>query len=130
MAGLDWVAAHHKAKQGGGGEGDSDAIIPSVVNLSLGTQYSAAMNSAAAALASLEGVTVVVAAGNDDINACYSSPSSCSSVVTVAATTPFDRRAYYSNYGERKLDTSHTYTCCTNYPPLRDNITLHTWIFI
>ena len=73
----------------------------SVINLSLGMQYSAALNSAIAAVAALDGVTVVVAAGNNNNNACMYSPSSstASGVVTVAASTPFDRRASYSNFG-------------------------------
>jgi predicted Na+-dependent transporter len=42
---------------------------------------------------------MVVAAGNDNDNACLYSPASASSAVTVGATDTSDSRASYSNYG-------------------------------
>ena len=56
------VAAHHQAKQST--SSSSSSSRPSVVNLLLGTAFSATLNAATAALADLAGVTVVVAAGN------------------------------------------------------------------
>lgn len=46
------------------------------------------------------GVTVVVAAGNANINAAQYSPASCSGVITVGATGIDGGRSYYSNYGQ------------------------------
>ena len=46
------------------------------------------------------GVPVIVAAGNDDCDACSYSPGGAQSAVTVAAISiAFDRRASFSNYG-------------------------------
>jgi serine protease len=42
---------------------------------------------------------VVVAAGNENMNASGSNPANCAGVVTVAATNRSGGRAYYSNYG-------------------------------
>jgi len=49
----------------------------------------------------LEGIITVVAAGNSHTRACRSTPASAGkSVITVAATSVKDRRAWYSNYGK------------------------------
>jgi len=53
----------------------------------------------AIANATAEGVTVVVAAGNESTNACNRSPARAPSAITVGATTSSDARASYSNYG-------------------------------
>lgn len=71
---------------------------PSVANLSLGAGYSQAFDDATAA-AVLSGVTMVVAAGNQNRNACDFSPSSTELAVTVGATDEEDSRADYSNFG-------------------------------
>ena len=66
--------------------------------MSLGGGYSAATNSAVRA-AYNKGVTVVVAAGNDNANAANYSPASEASAITVGATDINDNRASFSNYG-------------------------------
>jgi len=71
----------------------------SVANLSLGGSYSELLNAATSAAVSA-GVVMVVAAGNDDDNACEYSPASEPSALTVGATDASDDRAGYSNYGE------------------------------
>jgi subtilisin family serine protease len=53
----------------------------------------------AVARAVAKGVTVVVAAGNDNANACNYSPAREPSAITVGATTSGDTRASYSNFG-------------------------------
>jgi len=75
-----------------------------VINMSLGGAFSALLNSAVNnAVAS--GVVVVVAAGNENQDACRVSPASADAAVTVGATTQSsgakdkDIRASYSNYG-------------------------------
>ncbi|MEU5155543.1 S8 family peptidase [Glycomyces sp. NPDC021274] len=82
--GINWVAAN--------------AIKPAVANMSLGGGYSAALNNAVTAAVN-SGVTFVVAAGNENQNACNVSPASAPAAITVGATTSTDARAGYSNFG-------------------------------
>jgi len=84
IAGIDWVTAHHSG--------------PSVLSMSLGGGASPDLDEAVEA-ASDAGVTVVVAAGNDDGNACYSSPARAKTAITVGATDASDARADFSNWG-------------------------------
>jgi subtilisin family serine protease len=87
ISALDWVVSQ---KQASG--------KPAVVNMSLGgspsTSLDSAVNRAVAA-----GVVVVVAAGNDNTDACTASPARVPSAITVGATTSTDARASFSNYG-------------------------------
>jgi subtilisin family serine protease len=79
-------------------EKKNDPSRKMVANMSLGGgSYSPvddAVNKAVAA-----GVIMVVAAGNDNINACNTSPAAASGAITVGATTSADAKAGYSNYG-------------------------------
>ena len=84
IAGVNWVAAHR--------------VKPAVANMSLGGPFSAALNSAVNA-AVATGVTFVVAAGNDNLDACGYSPSSTPAAITVGATYYDDSRSYFSNWG-------------------------------
>ena len=85
VAGVDWVAENHES--------------PAVANMSLGGSASTTLDNAVKnAIAS--GVTFAVAAGNDDADACDSSPARVSEALTVAASDDEDTRAYFSNYGE------------------------------
>ncbi len=84
--GLDWIIdQHHRG-------------VPAVVNLSLTGPFNKAENDAVKRLTA-EGVTVVVAAGNDGEDACNYSPSSARSALTVAASANTDMRWVGSNYG-------------------------------
>ena len=86
IAGIEWAIGHH-------------ATTPAVMNLSLGAGKSDSLN-AAIDRASLDGITVVAAAGNSNVDACTVSPASnVSSALTVGATTTTDARASYSNFG-------------------------------
>jgi subtilisin family serine protease len=94
ISGINYVADQYKATR-----------KTSVANMSLGGGYSAALNNAVAAAISA-GVTFVVAAGNENQDACNTSPASTPSAVTVGATTidaisgvDKDVRASFSNYG-------------------------------
>jgi subtilisin family serine protease len=86
IAGVDWVAAH--------------AVKPAVANLSLGGVKDTALDTAVTA-AVAAGITVTAAAGNDDADACASSPAddSAHGAITVAATDSNDNRADFSDYG-------------------------------
>jgi len=91
ISGINYVANQHR-QQG----------VPSVMSMSLGGGYNAAMNNAVTACVAA-GVTSVVAAGNDNANACNYSPASTPNAVTVGATTIDgqyrDSRSSFSNYG-------------------------------
>ena len=69
-----------------------------LANLSLGggatSALDRAVNNAVAA-----GVPMVVAAGNDDRDACNASPARATSAITVGATSNSDTRASFSNFG-------------------------------
>lgn len=71
-----------------------------VISLSLGgftacpATTQTAINNAIA-----RGTTVVVAAGNYNMDAINFAPANCNGVITVAATTQLGAKAYYSNYG-------------------------------
>ena len=84
IAGIDWVAG--------------SMLRPAVANLSLGSSKSSTVNASVAG-AFNKGVTMVVAAGNSNADACLYSPSSEPTAITVGATTSGDARATYSNYG-------------------------------
>ncbi|KAJ9083280.1 hypothetical protein DSO57_1036238 [Entomophthora muscae] len=90
IAGIEWAIRN---KQRGRGN---------VLNLSLESGYSEALNSAVRA-AKAAGFVVVVAAGNANVDACTVSPASETSVLTVGATNLFDSKAGFSNWG-RCLD--------------------------
>ena len=85
VKGVNWVTAH--------------AVKPAVANMSLGggasTALDAAVNRSIAA-----GVTYVLAAGNENRDACKVSPARVSRALTVGATNGTDTRAPFSNYGK------------------------------
>ncbi len=84
IAGLDWVA--------------TNAPRPAVVNMSLGGGTSSTLDAAVANTVA-KGIPVVVAAGNENVDACTRSPAREASALTVGATTSSDARASYSNFG-------------------------------
>jgi subtilisin family serine protease len=78
------------------------------MNMSLGGEFSKAMNDAAANVVK-SGVFLAVAAGNEAENASNSSPASASEVCTIAASTSSDGSASFTNFGS--LGKSSTLTC-------------------
>ncbi len=84
IAGMDWVTANH--------------VKPAVANMSLGGGASTTTDSAVTRMRNA-GVTVVVAAGNENQNACNVSPARSSSAITVGSTTSSDARSSFSNWG-------------------------------
>ncbi|MEU9234968.1 S8 family peptidase [Streptomyces subrutilus] len=95
IAGFDWVARN--ARQ------------PAVLNASLGGDRYEPMNEAATAVSD-RGVLPVIAAGNENRDACRVGPASAARVVTVGATDRFDQETDFSNWGE----------CLDLYAPGRD----------
>lgn len=75
-----------------------DTATNKVVVMSLGGGFSEALNSAVQAVHDA-GVTVVVAAGNEQADACFTSPASASAAITVAASNINDTLADFSNFG-------------------------------
>lgn len=84
IAGVDWVRQH--------------AEQPAVANMSLGGGASWALDQAVRSTVAA-GIPVVVAAGNDNADACYGSPNRVAEAITVGATRTDDRRWGSSNWG-------------------------------
>jgi len=85
LAALDYIAT----------EGER----PAVVSMSLGGGGQSHAEEAGIDAVTRAGVTVVVAAGNENDDACKYSPSFVESAITVAAIDRTDSRGTYSNYG-------------------------------
>ena len=84
IAGVDWVTGHH--------------IKPAVANMSFGGPAYQAMDDAVQN-ATAAGVTCVIAAGNNTVDACTTSPARAPNTITVGATASNDARASFSNWG-------------------------------
>lgn len=92
---LDWVVQDHKRKVRQAVKG----FKGSTINLSIGGYASSAIDDAVNA-ASNAGLHVVVGAGNDDDDACKTSPARASKPITVGAIDSNDVRASFSNFGK------------------------------
>jgi len=99
---LDWVMLEGKR--------------PAVISANLGSRSSAESIVNAVESVVSAGLSVVVAAGNQHGDACFTSPANAPSAITVGATGGDDARAAFSNYGScldifapgrRILSTSH-----------------------
>jgi subtilisin family serine protease len=84
IAGVDWVRQNH--------------IAPAVANMSLGGGASTALDTAVNNLHNAN-VTIAVAAGNSNANACNSSPARAVNAITTGSTTTSDARSSFSNFG-------------------------------
>jgi subtilisin family serine protease len=87
IAGLDWIKGHHAAG------------APAVANMSLGFDTGIAAVDVATASVVADGVTVVVAAGNEGVFSCDVSPARVPAALTVSATDATDYSPNWSNYG-------------------------------
>jgi subtilisin family serine protease len=83
---IDWMVEHHQPG------------VPAVVNMSVGMSKSEAFNKAVRKLIT-DGMIVVVAAGNQNRDACLYSPASEISAISVGAIDKNELRASYSNFG-------------------------------
>ncbi len=84
IAGMEWVA--------------ENAQYPAVVNMSLGGGASDAEDAAIQALFDRD-ILPVVAAGNDDADACGTSPARAPAALTVGSSDIADRESSFSNHG-------------------------------
>jgi len=82
---LDWLATHD--------------VRPAVASMSLGGSGTQQAMRDAVDAAVNGGVTVVVAGGNSNSDACNFSPAFVPSAITVGSTTSLDERSSFSNYG-------------------------------
>jgi aqualysin 1 len=92
VSALDWLTAQVRSQKSAG------TYLPTVVNMSLGGPASSAVDYAVRTLIA-QGVVVVVAAGNENIDAYYSSPARVGEAITVGAIDNYGRKASFSNYG-------------------------------
>jgi len=77
----------------------TNALRPTVVSMSLGGHGNSMTSKAAIDDLVANGVTVVVAAGNQAHDACLKSHAFVPNAITVGATDVIDNLAFYSNYG-------------------------------
>jgi hypothetical protein len=84
IAGINWVLANPNR--------------PAVANMSLGGGPSAALDTAVRNAIN-GGIVFAIAAGNENQDACATSPARVVEALVVGATTASDRRASFSNYG-------------------------------
>ncbi|MBM7772216.1 subtilisin family serine protease [Actinokineospora baliensis] len=84
VSGVDWVTRN--------------AVKPAVANMSLGGGAASTVDTAVRNSVNA-GITYAVASGNDNTNACNSSPARVTEAITVNATAESDARASFSNYG-------------------------------
>jgi serine protease len=84
IAGVDWVTANH--------------VKPAVANMSLGGGASSALDTAVNNSINA-GVTYVLASGNENADACNSSPARVAAAITVNSSTSSDARSSFSNWG-------------------------------
>lgn len=85
VSGINWVVSQHSSG-------------PAVANLSLTAGASTALDTAVTALIA-DGISAVVAAGNDSVDSCTRSPARVGAALTVNASDSFDARAAFSNVG-------------------------------
>ena len=86
IGGVDFVTSDHQAGQ------------PAVANMSLGGGISTALDTAVTNSIN-DGVTYAIAAGNENQDACNTSPARVANAITVGSTTMTDARSSFSNYG-------------------------------
>ncbi len=86
IAGVDFVTSDHQAGQA------------AVANMSLGGGISSALDTAITNSIN-DGVTYAIAAGNENADACGTSPARVASAITVGSTTTTDARSSFSNFG-------------------------------
>jgi serine protease len=94
IKGIEWAYNQHLEKSK-----TSNKTIKSIINMSLGGGSSQAVNRAVEACVKDNNFYVVVAAGNENQDACKVSPAGAKNILTVMASDKDDNRAWFSNWG-------------------------------
>ncbi|ODV81132.1 subtilisin-like protein [Suhomyces tanzawaensis NRRL Y-17324] len=94
IKGLEFVVNDHKTKV----QAKTKGFKGSTINMSIGGGASEALDLAANAAVAAD-IHVAVAAGNEDADACQSSPARASGPITVGASNVDDQKASFSNWG-------------------------------
>jgi serine protease len=91
LAGMNYVFNRHLKE---------NSNVRSIMSMSLGGGYSSAMNKAVENMITNSNTFyIVVASGNENSDACDTSPASAKGVLTINAMDKYDNRADFSNYG-------------------------------
>lgn len=98
VRGVDWATTEH-LREAAHAQDKGTKYKGAVANMSLGGGKSPSLDLAVNGAVE-SGIVFAVAAGNDNSDACYSSPAAAELAITVGASTINDERAYFSNYGE------------------------------
>lgn len=100
IAGMNYAFKRHLENE------KQNPNVRSIISMSLGGGKSIAMNRAVENMVKNSNTFyIVVAAGNENNDACNTSPASARGILTVMAMGQDDERAYFSNYGK----------CCSIY---------------
>lgn len=96
IKGIDWAFKNHLTKTK-----NTKKVLKSIISMSLGGGSSPALNKAVDYCVTHDNnFYIVVAAGNENEDACSGSPSGVKSVLTVMASDTNDSRAWFSNWGK------------------------------
>lgn len=96
IRGIEWAFKKHLEKSK-----SEKRTVKSIINMSLGGGFSRALNMAAEACVKNDNhFYIVVAAGNENDDACDGSPSGAESMLTVMASDKNDNKAWFSNWGK------------------------------
>ncbi|KAI9315010.1 peptidase S8/S53 domain-containing protein [Dichotomocladium elegans] len=97
VSGVEWATEQHM-KEAVKARKEGKPFKGSVANMSLGGGKSPSLDMAVNGAVEA-GLVFAVAAGNDNRDACDYSPAAAENAITVGASTLYDDRAYFSNFG-------------------------------
>jgi len=95
IRGIEWAFKRHLEKSK-----KESKTVKSLINMSLGGGSSRALDLAVERCVKDNHFYVVVAAGNENDDACDGSPSGVKSIITVMASDKNDNKAFFSNWGK------------------------------
>ncbi|KAK5170309.1 proteinase B [Saxophila tyrrhenica] len=99
VKGVEYAAESHAETVKAAKSGKKSGFKGSTANMSLGGGKSSLLDQAVNAAVEA-GIHFAVAAGNDNADSCNYSPAAAEQAVTVGASTLWDERAYFSNFGK------------------------------
>ena len=106
IAGMNYVFNRHLKNE------KTNSKLRTIMSMSLGGGKSVAMNRVVEKMVLVSNTFyIVVASGNENNDACNTSPASARGILTANAMNKYDQRAYFSNYG----------SCTDIYSPGVDN---------